>query len=215
MITKQQLKAVCPNIIPARLDDLAAAITTVCTRYGITKQMLPEFLANVAHESGEFSIISESLHYTTPARIVAVWPSRFNLTGKDGKLNANNYIRNAPLLANTVYNGRMGNRVGSNDGYNFRGGGYAQITGRDAYKQYADFVNKRDGSLLTIEDIAFKVQTMPTWAMDSAAWFFCEFKNLEQLAVEDKFQEIVKRWNGGFIGLADRKKYYDRAKKLI
>ena len=37
------------------------------------------------------------------------------------------------LIANQAYNGRMGNRPGTNDGWNYRGGAPAQRTGRDAY----------------------------------------------------------------------------------
>ncbi len=37
------------------------------------------------------------------------------------------------LIANHMYNGRMGNEVGTDDGYTFRGRGLFMITGRDNY----------------------------------------------------------------------------------
>lgn len=70
----------------------------------------------------------ENLNYTTAERIRAVWPNRFP-TDKS----AEPFVRNAKGLANHVYNGRMGNRPGTNDGWDHRGRGQAHITGRDMY----------------------------------------------------------------------------------
>ena len=36
---------------------------------------------------------------------------------------------------NYVYNGKLGNRKGTNDGYDFRGGGWPQVTGRGNFKR--------------------------------------------------------------------------------
>jgi putative chitinase len=108
----------------------------------------------------------------------------------------------------------MGNRSGSNDGFNFRGGGYAQITGRDAYTLYFNYI-KNKVSAKTIEELAALVHTTEELAIDSAFWFFCEFKNFEQLAIQDNFRELVRRWNGGFIGMPDREKYYQCCKQFL
>lgn len=215
LLSIDQLRFVCRELSQARAAQIGALINAGMVKWKIGYDELEEFLANVAHESGEFTIKCENLNYTHAARLVEVWPSRFNLTGSGGKKNANDYIRNPKKLANEVYNGRMGNRPGSDDGFNFKGGGYPQITGRDAYTLYTRYVNQRDGSRLTIEQVAELVQTTEEWAMDSAFWFFCEFKNLEQMAIQDNFRELVRRWNGGFIGIAERQKYYDRAIKVL
>jgi putative chitinase len=37
------------------------------------------------------------------------------------------------LVADRAYDGRMGNRPGTDDGWNFRGQGLSQVTGRDGY----------------------------------------------------------------------------------
>ena len=86
-------------------------------------------LATAYHATGlAMSPNVESLNYTTAALIRAVWPSRFpSVTA------AEPYVRNPKLLANKVYNGRMGNRTGTDDGWNYRGRGQVHITGRDNY----------------------------------------------------------------------------------
>lgn len=90
--------------------------------------------------------VTENLNYTA-ARIREVWPTRFASVEA-----ARPYERNPRALANKVYNGRMGNRVGSDDGYAYRGRGLPQITGRANYEK-ADKRLKELGYLLKTESL--------------------------------------------------------------
>lgn len=214
-ITGQQLQRVVPNLQIQRANELAEISNKLCELYGITlPTVYHEFIANCAHESGGFRIRKESLNYTRPERLVAVWPSRFTITGEPNKRDARLWVNKPIDLANLVYGGRMGN-IQPGDGSAFVGGGFAQITGRDAYTLYTRFINNRDNTKYTIQQVAKMVQESDLWAFDSALWFFCEFKNLEGFATQDNFREIVKRWNGAFIGFSDREKYYQRAIQYI
>lgn len=86
-------------------------------------------LATAYHETGlNMSPNEESLNYTTAARIRAVWPSRFA-----SETAARPYVRNPKALANKVYNGRMGNREGTDDGWTYRGRGQVHLTGSSNY----------------------------------------------------------------------------------
>jgi putative chitinase len=67
----------------------------------------------------------ENMNYTAK-RIRQVWPSRPDAVQFAGKPEA---------LANSVYGGRLGNKPGTNDGWNYRGGGVDQLTGRDNYRK--------------------------------------------------------------------------------
>ncbi len=126
-------------------DRIFAILPPAFEKYGIdTALKASHFLAQIAHESGDFTIKTENMNYTTPQRVVDIWPSRFNLTGEGGKKNANEYVKNPEKLANAVYGGRMGND-NPGDGFRFRGGGYLQCTGREAYKGYSEYLKKDIG----------------------------------------------------------------------
>lgn len=187
---------------------IAGFINDICPKYLInTPERLQIFVAQIAHESGEFSIKTESMNYTHAQRIVDIWPTRFNLTGTGGKKNANDYVGNAEKLGNEVYANRMGNGdPASGDGFRFRGGGFLQLTGRESYQKYADYI------VQDISDTATKVRTTDDGALDSACW---EYAIDKKLIYETDFVLITKRINGGLIGLAERRAYYEKAKMFI
>lgn len=93
---------------------------------------LAYMLATVFHETNaKMQPVVENLNYTTAARIREVWPSRFPTL-----VSAQPFVKNAKALANKVYNGQMGNREGSNDGWDYRGRGLPQLTGRNMYAKF-------------------------------------------------------------------------------
>jgi putative chitinase len=210
-ITGEQLKKICTLISLERAIYMAEVINQTAPKYDIDNaERLQCFIAQIAHESGEFTIKKESMYYSTPARIVEVWQSRFNLTGDGGKLNANDYVKNPQKLANTVYANRMGNgNFESNDGFNFIGGGFLQLTGRESYAAYAKYIGK------DIVETANLVRTTDAYAMDAACWEFAIDKQLNDEADKGEFITITKRINGGTIGLSERQKYYTRCKDVL
>ncbi|MEX6691270.1 hypothetical protein QTN47_27420 [Danxiaibacter flavus] len=204
MITGEILNKICTQISAARAAQIADVINQVFPAYGMTDpRVMQTAIAQIAHESGEFSIKSENMNYSTPERIMAIWPSRFKTVA-----DAKPYVRNAQALANKVYGGRMGNNQ-PNDGYNFRGGGFMQLTGRESYEKYARFKG------LSVDKIHEQIKTSDFFAMDSACWEFAVDKALIDEALAGDFLTITKRINGGTIGLAERQKYYQRAKNYI
>ena len=113
MFPGKKLTAVQVQVIDAILDQCHA--------------MSAEHLAFVlATGFGEANLtpVRENMNYTAK-RIRQVWPSRPEAVQFAGQPRE---------LANSVYGGRLGNRVGTDDGWNLRGGGIDQLTGRDNYR---------------------------------------------------------------------------------
>ncbi len=137
MLTAAIIRSLAPRARQDYVDALANGDATF-EKYGIaTPERMAAFLASVLHETGGLTILRESMNYTTPSRIAAVWPARFTAVSAVG------FVRNETKLANAVYGGRMGNeRNGTNDddGYRYRGGSFMQTTGYDNYKRIGDAI---------------------------------------------------------------------------
>jgi putative chitinase len=94
-------------------------------------------LATYAWETGlAMQPVEEKLSYSA-ARLRQVWPKRFPTLAV-----AKQYANNPKALANKVYGGRMGNRLGTDDGYHYRGRGPVQLTGRDNYAKAGKYLGK-------------------------------------------------------------------------
>lgn len=113
------------------------------------------------------------------------------------------YVRE--IASGEAYEGRrdLGNTE-PGDGPRFRGRGLIQLTGRDNYR--------RCGQALGVDLIADPDRLAePQLAAWSAGWFWRE-NGLTGLAEgPDPIVACTRRINGGLNGLADRKRYYDRA----
>jgi putative chitinase len=166
----------------------------VIKQFNITNSFrLTHFLAQVAHESGNFKHLRENLNYSAEG-LIKVFPKYFS------KETALWYARKPQAIANMVYNGRMGNKLKSNDGWNFRGAGFLQLTGRTNFKAFSDFIN--DPKIMDDPNLV-----ATKYPLTSAAWFF-EKNKLWAICDEGVHSDVVKkvsyRVNGGYNGLADR-----------
>jgi predicted chitinase len=112
------------------------------------------------------------------------------------------------IASGRAYEGRkdLGNTQ-PGDGVKFKGHGPIQITGRTNHADCGkalglDLIN--NPTLITKPENAFR----------SAGWYW-DTRGLNALADQRLFKAITKKINGGFNGLADRQKYYDRALRII
>lgn len=214
-ITGALLKAIAPSLDILRANSLAAALNKITEVYGMnTPEVLPSFLAQLAHESNEFRDKAENLNYSAQA-IVKTWPGRFKTIEE-----AQPFARNPHALANKVYNGRMGNASGSNDGWNFRGSGFMQMTGRDSFVPYFRYKKAGKGYQFdetpqSVEDVVELLRTNDEWAIDGACWEFAVCKDCIPKAEAKDFIGITKAINGGTIGLDSRIQYYQKALQAI
>lgn len=163
----------------------------VFAKYGFDSQLVvAHFMAQISHECGAGHDVIENLNYSAQ-RMTQVWPSRFPTVAS-----ALPYAHDPQALANKVYNGRMGNKTGSNDGWNFRGRGASQTTGREGYTKLSakvglDLVNHPE----IIND--------PKYFLECGAADFVLCGCLPW-ARKDNIYQVTKCLNGGTIGLAER-----------
>lgn len=202
-ITTAQLKEIFPDANSKVLSSIVEPLNKAMEEFEInTPLRCAAFVAQCAHESDLFTEEVENLNYSAKG-LMNTWPKRFpNLEL------ANQYARQPQKIANFVYSSRMGNGdEASNDGWNFRGRGFIQITGKESYiacgKKLGIDLVKDPSYLETVEG-----------ACRSAGWFW-QWKKLNKPADEKDILKMTKLINGGTIGLQSRTDYYNRALKVL
>jgi putative chitinase len=182
------LFAVAPDIL-GRADWEAALAAPMRAAELTTARRCAMFLGQCAEESGGFSVLAENLDYSA-RRIMEVWPQRF-LTLDIASL----YERRPAALGNHVYADRLGNGdEGSGDGYQFRGGGLIQLTGRTYWTRFGASVHR------SAEDAWDWAQT-PAGAAASACWYWVDRVGLRTLSDGWQITETTRRINGGLTNL--------------
>lgn len=171
--------------------------------YKMTPERAAHFFAQTAHESGNFKAFSENLNYGASG-LTTTFKKYFPTTEK-----ALLYERKPEKIANLVYGNRMGNGdEASGDGFKFRGRGALQLTGKDNYRVFSEYLKKPE--IMTNPDLV-----ATEFAFESAIFFFDRNKLwdiCDKGVNKDTILALTKRINGGTHGLADREektlKYY-------
>jgi putative chitinase len=201
-IDRALLARLWPRAPAPLVEAVAARSAQVLARYKINSALrVAHFLAQVSHESDGGTVTAENLNYRTAQRIAAVWPRRFT------PQTAQAYVGQPEKLADKVYNGRMGNQPGTDDGWRFRGRGLLQLTGRASYAAIGEATG------LDLEDDP-DLAIAPENALEVAA---CEFARLGCLpaADADDLRGVTRRVNGGYIGFESRKAWLARWKQAL
>lgn len=187
MLDRTTLRAAWPRASQEVIDNCVASAPAVFSRFEMTaRAILVEFMSVLTVESQGGQRLEENLVYTTPARIAAVWPRRFN------RVTAAAYIRRPQALANKVYGGRMGNRAGTDDGWAFRGRGGIGITGRGMYETIGRLTGL---DLVNEPDLAGRPENFLLIA--AAVW---SHMDLNRLAMAGNTRAIRLKVNGGLNG---------------
>jgi putative chitinase len=186
-------------------DVVLAQIAETAQKFNITTNLrLAHFLAQCAHESGNFKAVSENLNYSADG-LRKIFGKYFPSTL------AESYARQPEKIASRVYADRMGNgNESSKEGFKFRGRGYIQLTGKSNYSNFSKFIG---------EDCVTNPDLVATkYPLSSAAFFF---NNNGLWSICDKGSDdvtvtaVTKRVNGGTNGLADRVKHFKEFFNLL
>jgi putative chitinase len=204
-ITREDLRKFAPRARPVYVDTLLDNVH-ILRDAGILDNSLraAHFFAQCGAETGGFVVLRESLAYR-PSRLREVWPSRFR-DKSDAYLA--DLCADQIKLADAVYGGRMGNRPGTSDGYDYRGGMWLQTTGRYAVDKYckelgvAPSPHSLDDPLLTLR-------------FACAEWVHSE---CNKWADENDIVKVSKAINTGSatsnvkpVGMSDRRAWFAKA----
>ncbi|HEX9984919.1 MAG TPA: glycoside hydrolase family 19 protein [Thermoanaerobaculia bacterium] len=202
-VTSEQLRSLAPR--PQAV--YASAFTeadTVLAKYAInaTPLRLAHFMAQVLHESGKLTILTESMNYSPEGMIGTFGKRRVSEAQAQALGRTAAHPANQRAIANLVYGGAWGRtnlgNTDPDDGWNFRGTGLLQMTGRDS--------RLRIGKALGVDLVG-----TPELALDPRHVLYIAAEEWSQkgcnpFADADDITRVTKLINGGNIGLDERKK---------
>jgi len=180
--------------VPGLLEGVAEAAPEAFPKWGFTSDLLiAHAMAQFSEECGAGLEMEENMNYSA-GRLMQVWPSRF------GPSLAAKAAHNPRMVADIAYGGRMGNRpYPSDDGYNYRGRGFSQVTGREGYAALAEKTGLdvlAHPELLSDPDHALE--------LGLADLIIC---GCLPYMKRDDVVGATRRLNGGYNGLAERRRW--------
>ena len=202
-LTAEVLQKVFPN--NKNIGEFVNILNEYMDKYGInTLPRVQQFLAQVGHECGGFSVFVENLNYSKDG-LLKTFPKYFT------QLNINQYARQPEKIANKVYANRLGNGDElSGEGWKYRGRGAIQCTGKSNYAKMSGWLNYNcvDHPDVLAEKL-YAVESACAW------WVNNNLNPKADINTLTSFTQITKIINGGTNGLDDRKAIWERAKKFI
>jgi len=199
-LTANLLAAAMPDASRQNIERYLAPLQHCISRYQLSTPLrLAHFLAQIGHESGALRYNEENLNYSAKA-LRAVFSRYFTTDAA-----ADEYARHPQRIACRVYANRMGNGDEQcGDGWRYRGRGLIQLTGKDNYNAFGQYLN--------IDLLASPEQVAePELAVGAAGWYW-QKHDLNTLADADDIIAITRRINGGENGLDDRKARLETAR---
>jgi len=189
------------GVTKARTDKFLPDLNDALSEHQIdTPLRIAHFFAQVLHESGRLKYVEENLNYSEQA-LLSVFRKYF--TPSQAKV----YARKPEMIGSRVYAGRMGNGdVASREGYRYRGRGLIQLTGKNNYRKFSQWIG---------EDVVAQPELVANkYAVHSAVYYWVS-NNLNAIADIDDIKQVTKRVNGGYNGLDDRIALLDKTKEFL
>lgn len=187
-----------PHLTPAEILQWIGALEPAMRAAKIvTPKTVAAFVGQCAYECG-FRDLTENLNYSAN-RLRQVWPGHFGSPeDHDGAataapsthLNADDYANQPERLANVIYANRLGNGPpASGDGWQYRGRGLIQLTGKGTYTLCATALRRKP------DDLAGPYGESREGAAVTACWFWTRTA-LNAYAEAWDIQTMTSRING-------------------
>jgi putative chitinase len=195
--------------IPGLIEGIVASAPAVIERYGLAKS--GKLALILAHAMGQFSEecgcgleMIENTRWTV-RQCLQLFPKHFTPSM------AQRWAGNAEVLAEIAYGGRMGNAPPpSSDGFDFRGAGLSQVTGREGFAALQKKLDAMNAGFSILDDPELIINPALTFECGIADWLVCEC--LPHAERDDILSE-TQALNGGLNGLAERRRQIGLWKK--
>lgn len=202
-ITEQEFRKVVAGATEANIQKYYEPLMAAMNEFDInTPERQVMFLAHIMVESGALRLVVENLNYSVTGLRSTF--GKYYRTNTEAAAHAHQPVK----IASRVYANRMGNgSEASQDGWKYRGRGLKQLTGKYNYTNCGnalgyDLVNNPE-----------YLET-PEGAARSAAWFW-DNQKLNKLADAHDIKGSTLAINGGYNGLEERTKYYNRGMEVL
>lgn len=223
-LTAETLKKVYPTANTTVIDFI---LKNAAAHGIVTKKQMCSFIATTVLESNGFNAKRESFKYSA-SRLLEVFPKKRIPNAASAKQLAS---KGEVAIANHVYNGRMGNRIGTNDGWDYRGNSWIQLTGRDNHYEMQNVTGIAVGdNPRLLEDLETAcLVTMKWWKLNGlnekselinvySDGYTLNTLNAKGIETRDYMMNtgarIVRRTvNGGYIGYTEFCQYFEKAMK--
>jgi putative chitinase len=184
--------------VPGLLEGIVSTAPVVFQKYGLTTPLvIAHALAQFSEECGEGLEMLENLDYTAQ-RLRQVFPTHFS------SVRAQQYAHNPKMIGEIAYGGRMGNAPPpSSDGYDFRGAGLSQVTGREGFANLQKKLDEMSAGFNVVENPELIIDPECTLECGVADWIVC---GCLPHAEHDDIIGETKALNGGLNGLAERRR---------
>lgn len=181
-----------------------------------TPEHVAMWIAHVGHESEGLSHLVESMNYS-PERLMVVFGRYYPLSAEEIKAGetvsalakrhgrSGNKAADERAIANHVYNGRNGNRPGTDDGWNFRARGPIGVTGLGNYRE----CGREIGVDLTSDPTLLELRAT---GAASTAWYWRKHRLTQY---NGDVLSVTRKINGGTNGMEDRQRRYSKALAVL
>jgi putative chitinase len=186
------------------LEGIVSVSEAVFTKYGLqtaddhrSRLVIAHAMAQFSEEAGQGLELVESTNYSA-AGLLHTFPTHFTPSM------AQRCAHNPKIIACIAYGGRMKNAPPpSTDGYDFRGRGLSQVTGREGYEALQKELSARGLDINIMENPDLIISPKYTLECGVADWVLC---GCLPFAEKDDLLHETEKLNGGVIGLAERER---------
>jgi putative chitinase len=195
--------------VPGLVEGIVASAPAVIERYELAKSgklalVLAHAMGQFSEECGSGLEMIESLNYTAE-RLRQIFPTHFTLSM------AERWAHNERMIGEIAYGGRMGNAPPpSTDGFDFRGAGLSQVTGREGFAALQKKLDAMNAGFSIVDDPGLIINPAFTFECGIADWLTC---GCLPHAERDDILGETRALNGGLNGLAERRRQIELWKK--